>query len=86
MVLVYHNFGFLYFVIFIMKTCSRCKLDKELTDFAINKNKKCGLQSYCKLCQKEIRENKIYETNNSDYHKKYYTANKDVLLKKTKRI
>lgn len=67
-----------------MKTCSRCKLDKELTNFAINKNKKCGLQSYCKLCQKEIRENKIYETNNSDYHKKYYTANKDVLLEKQK--
>ncbi len=32
------------------KKCSKCKEDKNLTDFHKNKSKKDGLQIYCKPC------------------------------------
>lgn len=51
-----------------MKTCTKCGDPKELTDFSKNKNKKDGLDIWCKDCKKT-------------YHKNYYLKNKDKLNK-----
>lgn len=37
-----------------MKICTKCKIEKELTEFTKDKTKKSGLRSYCKLCNKEL--------------------------------
>ena len=37
-----------------MKTCTRCKLEKQLFDFSPDKRLKSGLQSRCKACFSEI--------------------------------
>jgi hypothetical protein len=35
-----------------MKTCSKCKIEKEETEFHKNKSRKSGLADYCKSCMK----------------------------------
>ena len=47
-----------------MKKCSRCKVEKELTEFHKKKTTKDGLSNSCKSCVKE-------------YSKKHYQANKE---------
>mgnify|MGYP000607183366 CR=1 FL=1 len=58
-----------------MKTCSKCKITKELSEFSNNKNEKDGIQRECKQCQKEYRlknideikrKKKIYRDNNKE--------------------
>jgi hypothetical protein len=45
-----------------MKTCYRCKIDKELNEFNKDSKKKDGLNLYCKGCLKEMKaEKKITE-------------------------
>ena len=56
-----------------MKTCSKCKIEKKLTDFHRNKSKKDGLQDCCKLCCKERDKNnrlKFKEKWNRHYKEK----------------
>ena len=40
-----------------MKTCKKCQIDKEVTCFSKDKNSKDGLETYCKQCRKEIKDN-----------------------------
>ena len=54
-----------------MKTCSKCKIEKELTEFNKNKTKKDGLHNLCKSCVKE-------------YNKEYYKENKDIIIKQVR--
>lgn len=42
-----------------MKICSKCKQEKSLPAFNDKKTGKFGKQAYCKLCQKEVRNNSI---------------------------
>jgi hypothetical protein len=35
-----------------MKKCSRCKIDKPLTDYHKRSNRPCGVRSICKQCYK----------------------------------
>lgn len=37
------------------KACSKCNLEKELTEFAIRNKKKNTFSSECKSCHKEVR-------------------------------
>lgn len=37
-----------------MKTCSKCKIPKELEEFCNNKTTKDGKNNICKLCKKEL--------------------------------
>jgi len=69
-----------------MKTCTKCKLEKDKSEFSKDKSRKDGFRSYCKQCAKEYRENnknkmKEYRENNKDktkeYQKEYYENNKD---------
>jgi len=39
-----------------MKTCSKCKLPKNLSEFTKDSRSKDGLYSQCKLCRKHFRE------------------------------
>jgi hypothetical protein len=49
------------------KYCPRCKLVKSINDFRKSKSKWDGLQTYCKLCQNEIK--KQWELDNPEQHK-----------------
>jgi len=47
-----------------MKICSRCKLEKNLSDFNKNKARSDGYNTFCKDC-------------NKNYQKQHYLLNKD---------
>lgn len=60
-----------------MKTCSRCKREKDLEEFGIARGKKDGRKSRCKKCEAEVRalpenkakkqaQDKAYRENNPD--------------------
>ena len=36
-----------------METCTRCRETKPLSDFPLNKRKKNGLSSWCRVCHRE---------------------------------
>lgn len=71
-----------------MKTCSKCKLEKELDSFCIDNSRKSGFHSTCKACQKEWRnknsdilrvKSKEYILRNKDKRKEYLAKNKESL-------
>jgi len=51
------------------KVCSKCKLEKKLTEFNKQSRVKCGLRSNCRECQR--KESKKYKLENKDKIKKY---------------
>jgi len=61
-----------------MKTCSKCKKEKRVTDFGKNKNSKDGLTYTCKQCRHETyiknRENTLV------YQIEYRKNNKQKIL------
>ncbi len=67
----------------MVKVCTKCKVEKELTDFYKDKSKKDGLRRECKSCRKE--RNKEYHQANKErikerrkeYFKEYWQANKE---------
>ena len=69
----------------IFKVCTKCKLNKPLSDYANCKRGKYNKQPKCKKCNKSYRED------NSDrittYLNNYYQENKeDLIVKNTKRV
>jgi hypothetical protein len=56
-----------------MKKCCECKINKELKDFAKNKNIKDGLNNRCKVCCKNRNKNR-------------YEKEKDKIKNQTKEI
>ncbi len=36
------------------KICSRCKLDKDISEFNKNPDRKCGIKPECKDCRKLV--------------------------------
>lgn len=80
-----------------MKICSKCKEEKQISDFSKSSNKKSGIRSQCKSCDKKYRTlniqriseyGKNYNSKNSlinkEYQKKYRLKNIDVLKEKSK--
>ena len=73
-----------------MKKCTKCKIQKELTEFYKNKDAKDGLIGDCKSCRKEYDKER-YKANkerikeqvkehyqaNKERKKEYYQANKE---------
>ena len=59
--------------------CSKCKIEKDLTEFKKDKSKKLGRSSQCKECQKSYA--KSYQKENLDkwheYNKKWRRNNLD---------
>lgn len=68
-----------------MKICSKCKTPYDETFFNKRKNRKSGLQSHCKKCQKEECEK--HRINNIDYHNqrklKWYYDNQEKAKEKS---
>jgi hypothetical protein len=73
-----------------MKTCTKCKVEKELHEFSKDKQKKDGLTLHCKVCVKnnyELNKEKIlarkkqYVIDNQEkilkYNKEYNKLNRD---------
>jgi hypothetical protein len=62
-----------------MKTCTKCKIEKELTEFSKEKKSKDNLKWSCKKCLNN--ENKQWKINNKEkikeYSKEYYEENKE---------
>lgn len=76
-----------------MKTCSKCKIEKDLVEFNYDKSRKDNLQFNCKSCNKQYHldnkeriseRSKQYRLNNkekiSESKKKYYLNNKKIIL------
>lgn len=62
-----------------MKTCSKCKEEKELSEFYNNKSQVDGKSNYCKICHKaESKKRKYnYHYDRREYAKKWYNENKE---------
>jgi len=65
-----------------MKTCSKCKEEKEESLFGKNNAKKDKLHCYCKGCSKSLRDANILD--NKKRAKEYYVLNKDKLKEYSK--
>lgn len=63
-----------------MKTCSKCKVTKETTEFHKNKRKKDGLELFCKTCEKARKSTEAYQ----ESYVAYYDKNKDKVLSDSK--
>ena len=67
-----------------MKVCNKCKIEKELTEFAKNKGRKDGHESQCKSCRYK-REKETYEQRKdkrNERRKKHLNENTEELNKK----
>lgn len=64
-----------------MKTCSRCKIQKELDEFSPRPSKKDGLDCYCKTCRFEYYKSKRYDRKiyNRGYKRKDIAKRNDYL-------
>lgn len=47
-----------------MKTCSKCKIERDVSDFSPHKLTKDGLNSQCKPCRREAQ--RVYRENNRE--------------------
>ena len=69
-----------------MKICTKCKIEKELSEFSTQKNGKFGVTSVCKICFNKYA--KKYSQENKEKilikSKKYYQENKENKKKKRK--
>jgi 5-methylcytosine-specific restriction endonuclease McrA len=62
-----------------MKTCTKCKIEKERSEFAKGSREKDGLQHSCKMCNAKYRaENKKQK---SEYNAMYRERHRDALIK-----
>ena len=72
------QFRFAFDVVCDMKICKKCKTEKPLSDFNIDKAYKDGFRNDCKNCQKEYQ--KDYRKNNKHKLKEYNIKNRDKIL------
>jgi hypothetical protein len=56
----------------MVKTCTRCKIEKPVTEFSRNKGKKDGLESRCRTCR-------------ADYNRGYCKANAEKMRERTRK-
>jgi len=61
------------------KICTKCKIEKDVTEFHANKQAKDGKASNCKCCRKISQENWRLKSN---YNKSYYDKNSDIIKKR----
>ena len=57
------------------KTCSKCSVEKEITEFYKNKGGKFGVMSICKNCRHEHQQTDNYKQYQKQYRKKYIKTN-----------
>ena len=66
-----------------MKTCGRCKITKENTEFHKNKSNKDGLHFLCKTCRKKESIDRKQHT--QKYNQSYWNKNKEILTRRNKK-
>ena len=66
----------------MVKVCTKCKVEKELSEFHKNKKNKDGLKSQCKSCEREYRQ--ANKEKIKEYKKEHYQANKEKMKKYVK--
>ena len=73
-----------------MKICKKCKIEKELNEFAKEKRNKSGLLGTCKYCIKEYKKEwgreyrKSNKERSKEYYKEYYESNKEKIIQRSK--
>lgn len=76
-----------------MKKCTKCNIEKELTEFGRLKQSKSGYRSECKMCVKEYRTKNLehiveyrkqYNINNEESRKLYKLNNKEKIKEQNK--
>jgi len=80
------------------KICTKCKVEKSITEFHNSKNRKGGKICYCKSCireknrensQKNVERAKKWKENNKEkvieWHKKCYENNKEKVIERAKK-
>lgn len=65
------------------KECSRCKVVKEVSYFSKRSDRKCGVRSACKDCEKVVLEND--GGNSKRYQHTYYQENKELIKERHKK-
>ncbi len=65
-----------------MKTCTRCKIPKELSNFSKNRTFTGGLNVYCRNCQSEYTAE--YKLKNPNKKKESYIKNKVKIRERAK--
>ena len=65
-----------------MKTCSKCKVEKDESEFSKNKSSADSLNSRCRSCAKDYREKNKDKL--SAYYKDYHAKNRDRILTRQK--
>jgi|AntDeeMinimDraft_6_1070357.scaffolds.fasta_scaffold08845_2 hypothetical protein len=69
-----------------MKVCTKCNVEKDISEFTTDRAKKDGVMSICKPCKKEYI--KLWYLNNKERKlinaKEYYEANKEKILQGSK--
>lgn len=65
------------------KICTKCKRELDVSDFYKNKNKKDGLDSWCKFCTSDNRR-KYYQNEEHRQHKRDWDLNYYQRTKNTK--
>src|ERR1035437_7031534 len=67
-----------------MKTCTKCKQSKQLTNFSKNKNSKDGLQNWCRQCRSidHLIHCSKYKVKQAASNAAHYLANKENILAK----
>lgn len=69
-----------------MKTCSRCKVERDESGFSKCKYSKDGLRSQCTACRAEC--NKVWRENNreaiAEYQKAWYENNREAVTERSK--
>lgn len=79
----------------IMKICSTCDEEKDISSFTTKASTEDGLNTQCKACVKEysrkyykknqtkcLERNRSFLKLNPEYHSEYYVENKEEILKK----
>jgi hypothetical protein len=60
-----------------MKFCKKCKVEKDLSEFGIDKSKKDNLSIYCKDCLKTTREKYKGKYDHKEYYGEYKPKRKE---------
>ena len=66
-----------------MKICSKCKIEKDLSEFHKDKNRIDGYSYHCKECRKFYSQK--YQEKSRDKIRKYLIENHDLILEKSKK-
>ena len=70
-----------------MKKCSKCKVEKEFSEFHKNKASKDGYCSRCKVCRKEYNKQRYQNKREAilEYNKQYIQNNPEVRREKNRK-